>query len=229
MISTSSSRVDLLVHSTHGVAPEASARELLLEWGLPVAPFQIASDLPQAVQCAREIGYPVVLKVNSPAIVHKTDAGGVHLDLKDQTDLERAYLSIQKSCSKLDPAFKVTVEKMCLPGVEVIIGVSRDEQFGPVIMFGLGGVFVELFKDVVFRLIPLDENQVREMVSCIKAHPILTGFRGKPGVDIGALQNILTGVSELITRYPQIIELDLNPVILYPDGALIVDTRMVIQ
>ncbi|NPV76800.1 MAG: acetate--CoA ligase family protein [Anaerolineae bacterium] len=229
MISMNSSRIDLLMHSTHGVAPEASARELLLEWGLPVAPFRVALDLQQAVQCAKEIGYPVVLKVNSPVIVHKTDAGGVHLNLKDQADLERAYLAIQQSCGKLDPAFKVMVEKMCPPGVEVIIGVSQDEQFGPVLMFGLGGIFVELFKDVAFRLIPLDEIQAREMISSIKSYPVLTGFRSKPGVDIGALQNILTSVSELITRYPQITELDLNPVILYPDGALIVDTRMVIQ
>ena len=229
MILSKASQVEKIITDMHGVVPELSARELLLEWGLPVAPFKTAANLSQAVQYAEEIGYPVVLKVNSPAIIHKTDAGGVHLNLNNQADLEEAFSAIRQSCSKLDPNFKVTVEKMCLPGVEVIVGVSRDDQFGPVIMFGLGGIFVELYKDVVFRLIPLDDTQATKMIESIKAFKMLTGFRGKPGVDISALRNILVRVSELVSRYPQITELDLNPVILYPDRSIIVDARMVVQ
>ena len=229
MISAKPSQIEKIITSMHGVIPELLARELLLDWGLPVAKFKTATNLFEAIQHASEIGYPVVLKVNSPKIIHKTDVGGVCLNLKNQIDLEEAYQTIFQSCRKLDPHFKVTVEKMYQTGVEVIVGVSQDEQFGPVIMFGLGGIFVELYKDVVFRLIPLNDIQAVKMIESIKAYKLLTGFRGKPGIDLSSLRNILVSVSELISKYPQISELDLNPVILYPDRSIIVDTRIVVQ
>jgi acyl-CoA synthetase (NDP forming) len=209
--------------------PEFEAKEVLRTWGLPVPPCLVAQSPNQAVQCADKLGYPVVLKVSSPAIVHKSDVGGVKLNLADGQAVTQAYREIEQTCSPLDPKFKVLVQPMAHPGVEVILGVSEDGQFGKAIMFGLGGVFVELFQDASFRLVPVSRSQAMEMISSIKGFPLLKGYRGRAPADTELLADMVVSLSNLVTQYPAISELDLNPVIVYPKGAAVVDARIVLK
>lgn len=221
--------VATLLASGQKVVSELKAKELLRDWGLPVPPCLVARDPNEAANFADTVGYPVALKVHSPAIIHKSDVGGVKLDLGDRMAVERAYGEIETVCAPLDPHFKVLVQPMAEPGLEVILGVSDDAQFGPVVMFGVGGILVELFQDVSFRLIPLGAPEALDMISSIRAFPLLEGYRGKPAVDIGFLADMVVSLSELVTRYVVISELDLNPVIVYPRGAAIVDARLVLK
>lgn len=175
---TTGESVSSLLSQSSGVVSELEAKVILRRWGLPVPPCLMANNPAQAAKHAEELGYPVVLKVHSPAIVHKSEAGGVKLNLPDKGAVERAYEEIERMCRPLDPNFKVVVQPMAKPGLEVILGVSEDKQFGKAVMFGLGGIFVELFRDIVFRLIPLDRAQALEMIRSIESFPLLKGFRG---------------------------------------------------
>jgi acetate---CoA ligase (ADP-forming) subunit beta len=211
------------------VLPELESKEILRSWGLPVPPSVAASSVAEAVGSAGQMGYPLAMKVLSPAIVHKSDVGGVKLGLTCEREVEQAYREIEASCRKLDPGFKVLVQPMVTGGIEVILGVSRDPQFGPALMFGAGGVFTELFRDVAFRLIPLKRKDAVEMISSIRAYPLLKGFRGKPGADIDCLTDMIVSLSELVMQHPEIREIDLNPVLALPQGAAVVDARMVLD
>lgn len=226
---TTGESVSSLLSQSSGVVSELEAKVILRRWGLPVPPCLMANNPAQAAKHAEELGYPVVLKVHSPAIVHKSEAGGVKLNLPDKGAVERAYEEIERMCRPLDPNFKVVVQPMAKPGLEVILGVSEDKQFGKAVMFGLGGIFVELFRDIVFRLIPLDRAQALEMIRSIESFPLLKGFRGRPSADIDALADIIVSLSDLVSRHPAISELDLNPIIVYPKHAAIVDARMVLK
>jgi acyl-CoA synthetase (NDP forming) len=211
---------------------EIEAKALLKQAGLNVVDTRLARSEDEAVSTARDLGFPVVLKIASPDVVHKTDAGGVKLNLKTSAQVAKAYEDIMKSVKEKHPEAKVqgvSVQKMAKPGVEIIIGMSKDAQFGPVIMFGLGGVWVEVLKDVAFRIVPLEPRDAHEMVQEIKGRPLLEGYRGQEAVDIGNLEKMILKVSSFVEQHPEIKELDLNPVVAYKDGAIAVDARVVLE
>ena len=211
---------------------EVEAKDLLKEAGIGVVDTRLATSREEAVSISQELGFPVVLKIASSDVVHKSDAGGVKLDLKTAKQAGKAYDDILKGIKKEYPQAKidgVSVQKMARPGVEVIIGMSKDAQFGPVIMFGLGGILVEILKDVSFRIVPLVRRDAAEMVREIKGYPLLEGYRGQEPVDVSNLEELLLKVSDFVEKNPDIGELDLNPVFAYKDGAVAVDARVVLE
>ena len=178
------------------------------------------------------MGYPVVIKIASKEIVHKSDAGGVKVGLKTPEEVEKAYDEIHSSISEKHPDAViqgVTVQKEACLGTEVIIGMTKDAQFGPVLMFGLGGVWVELLKDVSFRIVPLTRRDAKEMIKEIKGYRLLEGYRGQEGVDISALEEILLSISDYVDRNREIKELDINPIFAYKEGAVAVDARVILD
>lgn len=208
---------------------EVAAKELLAAHGIPVVPTALARSSAEAVRLAKQVGFPVVLKVASPDIVHKSDVGGVHLNLLNVSQVGRAYREIMTSVRAHLPQAAIdgiTVQRMANPGIEVVAGLARDRTFGPVVMFGLGGVFVELLNDVAFRVVPLRPKDARAMIRDIRGVAMLQGYRGAPPVDVGALEEILLKLSTLAEQRPDISEIDLNPILAYPDGALAVDARV---
>jgi len=173
----------------------------------------------------------VVLKVISADIAHKSDVGGVALDLGNAAGVRNAYSQMMKSVQEAAPGASVdgvSVQHMARPGTEVIIGMTTDPQFGPVMMFGLGGIFVEVLKDVAFRIVPLEPRDAKQIIREINGYPVLEGVRGQPAADLGALERMILQVSEFVSEHPEVAELDLNPVIAYPDGAVAVDARVVL-
>lgn len=210
---------------------EVEAKNVLAEWGIPVVETRLARSRDEARAVAEQLGYPVVLKVVSPDIAHKSDVGGVRLQLGDAESVGRAWDEIMASVRGAEPTARiegVSVQRMAKPGIEVIVGMTTDPQFGPVMMFGLGGIMVEVLKDVAFRLVPLEEKDAAEMIDEIRARPILDGVRGQPGGDIAALRKLLLDVSRFVEAHPEVRELDLNPVFVYPDGVVAVDARIVL-
>jgi len=210
---------------------EVEAKAALAEAGIPVVETRLARTREDAQRIAGELGYPVVLKIVSPDIAHKSDVGGVKLNLADAEAVGRAWDEIMASVRAAEPAARiegVSVQRMAKPGIEVIVGMTTDPQFGPVMMFGLGGIMVEVLKDVSFRLVPLEEKDAAQMIDEIRARPILDGVRGQPGGDIGALRRLLLAVSRFVERQPEVRELDLNPVFGHPDVVGPVDARMVV-
>jgi acetate---CoA ligase (ADP-forming) subunit beta len=210
---------------------EVESKQLLREAGVPVTDTRLATSRDQAIAIARELGFPVALKIVSADVVHKSDAGGVELGLADETAVGKAYDRIVTAVKARQPKAAidgVSVQKMAEPGIEVIIGVSTDEQFGHVVMFGLGGTQVEVLKDVSFRIAPLSARDAKEMVREIRGFALLEGFRGSKAVDVEALERTLMSVSRLVAGMPQIRELDLNPVFSRPDGAAAVDARVIL-
>jgi acyl-CoA synthetase (NDP forming) len=211
---------------------EIEAKQLLKSAGISVVDTRLATSKEQAVAIAKELGFPVVMKIASADVVHKSDAGGVKLGLKTATQVGKAYDDIMKSIKAAFPNAKidgVSVQAMARQGVEVIIGMSKDAQFGPVLMFGLGGVLVEILKDVAFRIVPLVKRDAKEMIREIKGFPLLQGYRGSEPVDVENLENMLLKVSEFIEKTPDIKELDLNPIFAYKDGAVAVDARVILE
>ncbi len=210
---------------------EIEAKELLRQAGIDVTDTRLAPSKEEAVSLSMQLGCPVVLKVVSPDVIHKSDAGGVKLSLDTAAQVGRAYDEIMKSVGKQYPEADIrgiSVQKMARPGVEVIIGMSTDAQFGPVIMFGLGGIMVEILKDVSFRIVPLAARDAREMIREIKGYPVLEGYRGQEAVDIANLEALILKVSAFIEQHPEVQELDLNPVFAYADGAVAVDARVML-
>ncbi|MBN1188445.1 MAG: acetate--CoA ligase family protein [Dehalococcoidales bacterium] len=211
---------------------EVEAKQMLKAAGISVTDTRLATSRNEAADLSKTLGYPVVLKIVSPDVVHKSDAGGVKLGLETEQQVGNAYDEIISSVTAKFPQAKiqgVAVQKMAPFGTEMIIGMVKDSQFGATLMFGLGGIFVELLKDVSFRVTPVDRRDAGEMIEEIKGRKILTGFRGQPGVDLSALEDMLVKVSRFIETNPQITELDLNPVIAYPDGAIAVDARINVE
>lgn len=210
---------------------EVEAKSLLKDAGVSVANTTLATSAAEAQAQAEAAGYPVVLKVVSPDIAHKSDVGGVKLNLKDGAAVAAAYDEIVANSKKAVANARiagVAVQHMAPQGTEVIVGMTTDPQFGPVLMFGLGGIMVEVLKDVSFRLVPLAEKDADQMINEIKGRPVLEGVRGQPASDLKALRNTILKVSEFVEKYPEVRELDLNPVFAYPDGAVAVDARIVI-
>jgi acetyltransferase len=199
---------------------ESEGKEILMAYGLPVPPEGEARSADEAVRLAHVIGYPVVMKIASPDIAHKTDVGGVAVGLKGDEEVRRAYDLMMAQVRSRMPAARVTgvtVERM-FSGREVIVGMVRDETFGPVLTFGLGGIFVEIMKDVSQRVAPLTEEGVDEMIRSIRAYPILTGARGRTPADIEALRKVIIGVTQIAMDFPEIMELEINPVMVGDAG-----------
>ena len=210
---------------------EVEAKDLLAEAGIPVARAILAKGQKASVEAAESVGYPVVMKIVSPDIAHKSDVGGVTLGLKDAKSVREAYKEMLARVAEAAPNAKiagVAIQNMAPQGIEVIVGATTDPQFGPVMMFGLGGVFVEVLKDVAFRIVPLEARDASQMVREIKGLPILQGARGAQPADLPALEALIVQVSQFVAAHPDIAELDLNPVFAYPDGALAVDARIVL-
>ncbi len=211
---------------------EIEAKELLKGAGINVVDTRLATSKEKAVSISKELGFPVVLKIASADVVHKSDAGGVKLGLGTAAQVGKAYGDIMKAIKKEYPQAKiegVSVQKMARAGVEVIVGMSKDAQFGPVLMFGLGGVLVEILKDVSFRIVPLVKRDAREMIHEIKGYPLLEGYRGSEKVDVSNLEELVLKVSDFVDKTPDIKELDLNPIFAYSDGAVAVDARVVLE
>ena len=205
------------------------AEALLKAAGIPVTSCRVAAAEDETVQAAQEIGFPVVLKVRSQAIAHKTDAGGVRLGLNDEGAVRLAYRGIMEKARLLDRGAQVTVQPMAQPGVELLVGMTTDPHFGRVVAFGLGGIFVEVLDDIAFRLVPLLDQDAIDMINSIKGSILLQGYRGAAPVDITALKEVILRVSRLAEDEPRIKEIDLNPLFAYPQGALAVDPRIIIQ
>lgn len=201
---------------------EHESKALLKEYGIPVTQECLVKSENELIKSANSIGYPLVLKIDSPDIPHKTDIGGVKLNIKDQVELIDAYKSILENVKLHKPDAKIngiTVQEMLPQGMEVIVGVSRDRQFGPIILVGLGGIFVEIFKDVELYPAPLTKSEALNMIKSLKAAPLFKGYRGAEELDIDALAELIVLVSDLaVDQKYEIRELDLNPVIVYPKG-----------
>jgi acyl-CoA synthetase (NDP forming) len=214
------------------VLTEIEAKQVFKEAGVPVVNTRLATSRKQAGEIGGEIGFPIVLKIASPDIIHKSDAGGVKVGLKNKTEVENAYGEIMTAARQKFPKAKIegaAVQKMARPGIEIIVGTFKDAQFGPVIMFGLGGIFVEVLKDVSFRIIPIERRDAAEMIKEIKGYPLLNGYRGTEPAHLPSLENILMKVSVFVERTPEIKEIDLNPIIAYKDSAVAVDARIVLE
>jgi acetyl-CoA synthetase (ADP-forming) len=211
---------------------EPEAKTICVEYGIPVTKFKVALNVKEAAKYADEIGYPVVLKIVSPDIIHKSDAGGVVVNLKSPAEVTNAYKKILENVKKYKSDAKIVgvlVQEMAPQSTEVIVGAIKDPQFGQTVMFGLGGIFVEVLKDVNFRIAPLTTDDATEMITQLKAYPLLKGYRNTPPADIDALVEILCSTSRLVMDNPEIKELDLNPVMAYQKGAKTVDARIILE
>jgi acetyl-CoA synthetase (ADP-forming) len=203
-----------------------------MEYNIPVTLFEVAKNEEKAVELSRQIGFPVVLKVVSPDIIHKSDVGGVIINLKNEAEVRIAYRKILKKIKTLSPEAKIVgilVQKMAPQSTEVIVGAIKDPQFGQTLMFGLGGIFVELLEDVTFRVAPITREDASEMIKKVKAFPLLNGYRNTPPADLTAIINVLLNASRLVMDHPEIKELDLNPIMTYETGAITVDARIILE
>jgi acetate---CoA ligase (ADP-forming) len=215
------------------VLPEYLARSLLTAYGIPVPAATKIRELADAVLAAQRIGFPVALKVASPDISHKTDVGGVALGLQDPDQLKAAWTSMQQNLARHAPRARLDgfeVEAMIPNGKEVLVGLQRDPNFGPIVVFALGGIYVEVLQDVTFRLAPIRPLSAEHMVASVKAFPILQGVRGDAPADLPALYEVIERVSQLGVETPRLLELDINPLLVLPEGRGVcaVDARVVI-
>lgn len=211
---------------------EHEAKSFIASYGIPVTEIKLARSEDEAVEYANQIGFPVVLKIVSPQVIHKSDVGGVKVNLKNEEEVKRAYREIIENVKRSVPDAKIEgilVQEFAPPGVELIIGLIRDPQFGPTVMFGLGGVFVELFRDVSFRVAPLSEQDAESMMREVKSYKLLTGFRGSEPVDLQAIKDALIKVGDIGVENEEIAEMDLNPTIAYPKGVKVVDARIILR
>ena len=211
---------------------ETEAKELLREYGIPVPNFKLIKSEEEIAELAKEINFPIVMKIVSPDIIHKTDAGGVKVGVKDEEEARIAYQEIISKAIKYNKKASISgviAYTMVPQGTEIIIGMMKDPHFGPVIMFGLGGIFVEVLKDISFRILPIEEIDAREMIAEIKGYEILKGARGNPPRDIRAIEEVLMKVSKLTMENPEINEIDLNPIFVFENGIQAVDARMILS
>jgi acetyltransferase len=212
---------------------EGPTREVLSAYGFPLVAGELAGTLEEAAISAEKLGYPLVMKAASDDILHKSDAGVVAVGIKSRDELEAAYHSILDNAQAYDPNARIDgilIEKIAPKGEEVIVGLKRDPGFGPLLMFGMGGVFVELFKDVAFRVAPISRKDAEEMVKETKAFNLLNGWRGGPVYDLEAIYDAILRLGKLAEDFPQIEEIEINPLRVYPrgEGALALDCRMIL-
>lgn len=223
---------DLMCANPAKVWGEAETRPLLEAYGIPLAAGRSARSAADAARAADETGYPVVMKIISPQLLHKSDAGGIRLNLHTAQEVESAFDEMMAAIHAARPDADlqgVLVEKMAPRGQEVIVGMRRDPGFGPLMMFGLGGIYVELFKDVAFRVAPLSEKDARGMIEETRAYKLLTGFRGQPRADVDAVVKIILQLSRIALDFPEIEEMEINPLLVLEEGrgAVALDCRMI--
>jgi acetyl coenzyme A synthetase (ADP forming)-like protein len=219
--------------SAHGFISEVAAFQVLEAYGFPLLPWGVARDADEAVAVAQRVGFPVVLKVLSPDIVHKFDVGGVRLNLRDENDVRQAFAAMMTEIPQRQPGAQlegVLVQAMVRGGREVLLGMKQDPQFGPVLVFGLGGIYVEVLRDVTFRVAPIREFSAERMVRSIRSFHLLEGVRGEPPADIEAITECLKRLSQLAVEQPLIEELDINPLMVLPKGkgAFVADVRIAV-
>ncbi|MHA1614564.1 MAG: acetate--CoA ligase family protein [Candidatus Thorarchaeota archaeon] len=217
---------------------EHEAKDIMKAYGIPIPAYDTAITAEEAVEKSKAIGFPVVLKILSKDVLHKSDAGGVKINLKTEEEVRKAFNEIMENAKNygkekgidVDLSRGVFISDFADMGTEIIVGVTKDPQFGHALMAGLGGIFVEVLKDVSFRLIPFTENDAREMLKELKAYKILEGIRGEPPRDVDSLVNVMIAVSKMIEENPEITELDCNPTFVYEKGkgTLVVDARILI-
>ena len=216
------------LESNQTVLTEFESKKLLEDIGIVIPLQELTSSKEETVSASEKIGYPVVLKLMAEDIIHKSDTGAVKLNLKNREEVERSYDELMKIHS--DKEKLISVQKMAKePITELIIGMTTDAQFGPALMFGIGGILVEILEDVSFRIAPIEEYDAREMIKEIKGFPILDGYRGKPKADIDAIIDALMKISDLVTKHEEIYEMDLNPVFIYAKGLVCVDARIILK
>ncbi len=206
--------------------------DILKAYGIPTVGTAITKNLEDTVKAAEEIGYPLVMKIVSPQISHKSDVGGIKLNLKNADDVKAAYEDMMENIPKKEPHATlegVQLQKMLSGGKEVIIGMVQDPTFGPMMMFGLGGIYVEILKDVKFAIAPVNEEEAREMIAGIKTHELLEGTRGDKPMDTEAIADIILRISQLVTDFPEINEFEINPLMVFEEGALAVDMRLMLK
>lgn len=212
--------------------PEHEAYGLCGEFGIPFAPARLAGNWEEARQAGEDLGFPLVLKIVSPEVVHKSDFGGVLVGITSPADLRKAYdrllANVREKAGHV-AVDGVLVQKAMPRGVEVAVGGLRDDVFGPMIMFGSGGILIEVFKDVSFRMAPFDEEEALRQTRDTKASELLAGVRGAPPCDLGTLARLIVNAGNLMCRVPELAELDFNPVLAYPDGCVVVDARMILS
>ncbi len=210
---------------------EPEAMEVLRLSSIPVPEFTVVKDVAGAIETAEKMGYPIVLKLVSPDIIHKSDLGGVAVGIRDSEDLQNKWAHMILNAAFANPTAMIEgfiIEKMVPVGFEVIVGAIKDEQFGPVVMFGLGGVTAELIKDVTFRLAPVDRNEAFEMMREIKGYPLLTGYRGETAKDLGAIADVIVKLPEILEETDGLKEFEINPLMVYDKGAIAVDARAIL-
>jgi acetyltransferase len=210
---------------------EAEAKSILKAYGFNVPPGRLVTDVDEAVSFAEKIGYPIAMKIASPDVIHKSDLGGVRLNLTTPSAVRDAFDLMMLRIGKKLPAAHIHgayIEHMASPGREVILGMTRDPQFGPMLMFGLGGIFVEVMKDVTFHIAPITEEEAMQMLEQTKSFSLLKGVRGQASVDLKAIASSLQRISQLVTDFPQITEMDINPFIVGPPGSesVVADARI---
>lgn len=210
---------------------ETEAKELLREYGISVPDFKLIKSEDEIVGLAKEINFPIVMKIVSPDIIHKTDAGGVKVGIKDEKEAKTAYQDIIYKVKKYKKEAKISgviAYSMIPQETEIIIGMMKDPCFGPTIMFGLGGIFVEILKDISFRILPLEERDAEEMISEIKGYQILKGVRGETPKDVQSIRDVLMKISQLVMENPEIKEIDLNPIFVFEKALQVVDARIIL-
>ncbi len=214
--------------SNQTVLTEFESKNLLKEIGIPIPEQELAITKEETIAVAKKIGFPVVLKLMAEDIVHKSDTGAVKLNINNEVEIVNAYDELMKISSQSEKS--ISVQKMAdEPITELIIGMTTDAQFGPALMFGIGGILVELLEDVSFRIAPITEYDAREQIHDIKGFPILDGYRGKPKADLDAIVNTLLKISDLVIKHEEINEMDLNPVFIYENGLVCVDARIILK
>ena len=211
---------------------EHEAELVAREYGIKVPSSGLARNEKEALAFARRIGYPLVMKIVSQDILHKSDVGGVKTDISSQKEVSASFKEILRNAKKSNPKARIDgilIQRQAQKSYEFVVGATRDPQFGPTIMFGLGGIYVELFKDVAFRLAPVSEEEALDMIKETKSYKLLTGFRGSAPLDINAVVNTIRAVGELMVHETHVESLDINPLFVYSKGSLAVDVRIILE
>lgn len=213
---------------------EIEAREVIEAYGMRLPKSRLARSPDEAAQIGAEFGYPVVMKISSPDILHKSDIGGVKVGIADASAARDTYELIEYRARKYSPDARiwgVLVQEMVRKGREVLVGVTRDPQFGPLVAVGMGGIYVEVLKDIAFRLAPISEEEVHEQIQSIRTYPLLRGVRGEPPADIAAVEDTVLRVSQLVCDFPEIVEMDINPLVVHNqgEGAIVLDARIILK
>jgi len=226
-------KIQNIVESSKGnprVITEESSKEILSEYGIKVPKYALVTNSDEAVQKSKEIGFPLVAKIVSPDILHKTDVGGVKVGLSSEDEVKKAFDDMFNRLKEKFDVKGVLLEKMVPKGVELIVGLQNDSQFGPSIMVGLGGIYTELFKDVSFRVLPVTKNEAAKMLESLRGKDILKGFRGSTPVDLDMLSEAIVNIGTLgVDMAGKYESIDFNPVVVYPDSYYVVDAKIILK